>query len=497
MGKFRSPQRRSTRQRSGFNVSGDKAGSTCKIELSRLFAPIANRVEIVCRAERVTAQALFTKTYSVIGAGLYLRPTAECTVAVELAWKQNDKRQGKVTKRITLEPGTWGRVGVIEKVELGEPTGTLVDLKCVVTIETVEPVSAFGLMMGPVRQEHLIEHDVEKAFWTKTGIYLPEILYRDPTMDATAMQLVVGEDRGQGQAIVCKSCNRCARFLPVNIEHERKTLSYSNHCVSRAPCTHAAFSTYRVTKGGPLIVGGKTFLQTVTTHHGHQLECITCKKFFVNLPLNPMRDSTQHREDALRRRAFEVLVRELLGKNWVYHEHRIATGKEFDVAIWDKFEKMCFKCEKELPSPNVMDLDHTLPLAYLWPLDSTATCLCSTCNSSKSDKFPVDVYTPNELEKLAGITGLSLDTLNTRPINVDAVQKLFERIEWFFDEFLLDADYQKVREGKKTADLIVHAIHNVLRASGYMEDLVDLYRKKTGCEPTTVSLVKPSNTDFR
>lgn len=473
-------------------MSGDKAGSTCKIEQSRLFAPTGNRVEIVGKAQRVTAQALFTKTYSVVGAGIYLRPTAECTVTVKLSWKHDNKPATTEAKGIKLEPLTWGRIGVVAKVELGGPTGTLTDLECIVTIETAGPVSAFGLMMGPVTQEHLVEHDVEEAFWTKTGIYLPEILYRDPTVDATAMQLTVGEDGGQGQAIVCKSCNRCARFLPVNIEHERKTLSFSNHCVSRAPCTHVSFSTYRVTKGGPLIVGNQTFLQTVTAHYGHQLECITCKKFFVNLPLNPMRDSTQHREDALRRRALEVLVSELLGKDWVYHEHRLATGSEFDVAIWEKFEKTCFKCGKELASPNAMDLDHTLPLAYLWPLDSTATCLCPTCNSSKSDKFPVDFYTADELAKLAGITNLSLETLKSRPINADAVKLLFKRIDWFFDEFLLDADYQKVREGKKAADLIVHAIHNVLSASGYKEDLVDLYRKKTGREPTTVSLVKGS-----
>ncbi len=72
-------------------------------------------------------------------------------------------------------------------------------------------------------------------------------------------------------------------------------------------------------------------------------------------------------------------------------------GSEFDVYIWENFDKKCFKCKKELSTPKEMDLDHTLPLAYLWPLDSTATCLCPSCNSSKSDKFPKDFYTNKEL----------------------------------------------------------------------------------------------------
>src|SRR5208282_5081904 len=100
----------------------------------------------------------------------------------------------------------------------------------------------------------------------------------------------------------------------------------------------------------------------------------------------------------------------------------------------------------DLPTPNDMDLDHTLPLAYLWPLDNTATCLCPTCNSSKHDRFPVDFYSEEELSRLAKITGIALATLKTKPINQDAVKQLFQRIVWFFDVFLAEHDYQKIRE---------------------------------------------------
>jgi hypothetical protein len=39
--------------------------------------------------------------------------------------------------------------------------------------------------------------------------------------------------------------------------------------------------------------------------------------------------------------ALEVLVAELLGRDWIYHEHRMATGREFDVDIWKRFGRRC------------------------------------------------------------------------------------------------------------------------------------------------------------
>ncbi len=65
------------------------------------------------------------------------------------------------------------------------------------------------------------------------------------------------------------------------------------------------------------------------------------------------------------------------------------------------------------PSFNAlaMNLDHTRPLAFLWPLEGTATALCGDCNSKKSDKPPASFYDAAELKRLAGITTISLAEL--------------------------------------------------------------------------------------
>jgi hypothetical protein len=413
MGKFRTPRRRTTRQRSGFGVAGKKTGSTCKIENSILVVPHNDQITFSSDVARKTARGLFTKNRIIVGAGCYLQPQAAAKCSLRIEWQCDGQPRRAGRPDLELEPDIWNRVGLLDEADAGALTATITDARVKVNLTTRAPVSVFGLMLSSVDNEYFVDHDVDEQFHIKLKLQIPEILYVDPTLDALAPDVSVGSSDTDGALIVCKSCNRCARFFPINIKDERKTLSFSNHCVSRAPCTHSSFSTYRIDAGGPAEIGGQEYTDVVQAHYGHQLECISCKKFFVNLPLNPLRNSTQHREDALRRRALEVLVRELLGHDWIYHEHRMNLGTEFDVHIWEQFGKACFNCGTTLDTPNDMDLDHTLPLAYLWPLDSTATCLCPTCNSSKSDKFPIEFYKDEQLPRLAELTGLAVDTLHT------------------------------------------------------------------------------------
>ena len=486
--KFRNPRRRLTRQRSGHNVSGEGTGSTCKVEQSLLIKPVNGRIEIEARLDQATAPALFLRKIGIFGAGIYIRPTATCKCTGQFSWQIAGKDANEDLNLQQFDASDWQRAGILVEIPIPDKPVIVQNLKLKIVLETNEPISVYGAIIDALTYEPMMEKDIYEAFNTKTELYVPEILYIDPTDDALDVIVTTGKEAGAGRPIICKSCNRCSRYLPIDVENDRNTLGYSNHCVSRAPCTHSAFSSYRIVSGSTAGIEKYVMDGYVTSHYGHQLECKPCKKFVVNLPLNPLRNSTQHREDALRRRAFEILVRELLGSQWIYHEHRLATGSEFDVHIWNKFERKCFKCEAPLEKPNDMDLDHTLPLAYLWPLDSTATCLCPSCNSSKHDRFPIDFYNDDQLARLAKITEIKLATLKSKPINKDAVDKLFGRIEWFFDVFLAEADYQKIRDGKKAADLIVRALHNVLGASGYSEDLVKLYRSRTGKNPSTVSV---------
>lgn len=126
-----------------------------------------------------------------------------------------------------------------------------------------------------------------------------------------------------------------------------------------------------------------------------------------------------------------------------------------------------------------------MPLAYLYRLDESATCLCSSHNSQKSDHFPVDFYSEAELVRLSEITGLSLQQLHSREVNQQVLDLLIKNVIWFYDDFLMNKDYQKVRDGIKTADKINDSLKRVIAGK---VDLAEEYRAKTGHYPTSVTI---------
>ena len=79
-------------------------------------------------------------------------------------------------------------------------------------------------------------------------------------------------------------------------------------------------------------------------------------------------------------------------------------------------------------------LDHTMPLAYLWPIDEFATCLCAGCNNSKHDHFPVDFYSTEELTRLVQITGIDQRILLLRDVNEEQLNRVIGDIVRFSNE---------------------------------------------------------------
>jgi hypothetical protein len=277
--------------------------------------------------------------------------------------------------------------------------------------------------------------------------------------------------------IVLKSCNRCARFLPINVENEREALSFSNHCVKR-PCVHSSFGRLRNAETG----------ERLELRFGFQLECRICKKFTVNAAHNPQRTAAQMKEDGARRRGFELLLEALYeGSPQLRYRHE-SGGRELTDDVYESFGGRCFKCEVRLADARDMNLDHTRPLALLWPLDGTATALCATCNSTKRDRPPVAFYDDDELARLAEITGIPLDEIKSPHPNLDAIDALRGRLDWFFDEFLEHPELQTVRDGKIAADLLLKALQKALDAApeGSKFDILAMAEERRGAMPADV-----------
>ena len=368
---------------------------------------------------------------------------APSTVSVTLEGSQ---------KQLVLEQfktPNWGKFGSLWRSDGSAPP----TIRLRFTADKPAAVALWDVLAGGVQHDYL--DNARSALLPNMWRFAPESNFYDPENPGTIVLNDAGLDREAGVAdIYLKSCNRCGRLLPVNLDDERATLSFSNHCVAahRRPCRHAGFGR---------IVDPATGQPTQLTY-GFQLECRFCKKFEVNAAHNPQRTAGQMKEDAARRRAFEMLLDHLYqGSPQLQFRERHADEELADF-IWRRFDGRCFKCGTPLASPRDMALDHTRPLALMWPLDDTATALCPTHNSEKRDRPPAQFYSEAELARLSEITGISLEDLEDPGPNCEAIDRLGDELRWFFEVFLSQPELARTHDGKRAGDLLVKALRKAI-----------------------------------
>jgi hypothetical protein len=377
---------------------------------------------------------------------------------------------------LTLTPPAapnWSKVGS-QWFSSGEPA----DIELVLRAQKKEStVALYSPHAGVIRHEYFEGNDDRfRILMRNAADFAPEANFVSTEVHAPVSEPAVDGDahlvENAGE-LYLKSCNRCARFLPINVDDERKALSFSNHCVAahRRPCSHAGFGKLKNASTG----------ESLELEYGFQLECRICKKFTVNAEHNPQRTDAQRKEDGARRRAFEELLTELYGGSPSLRYREMNAGSELVEDVLSNFGDRCFKCGTRLAGGTAMHLDHTRPLALLWPLDGSATALCPTHNSEKRDRPPSEFYDDDELERLSELTGLSEDELRNPGPNREAIEKLASRLDWFFDDFLQRDHLQLEAEGKKPADLLVKALQKAINRDphGPLLDLEAELRKRS------------------
>ena len=486
---LRTYQRRGVTRESGYHTCDETTGGECYILPAQKYRMTSNSVTFQFHRNTIQLTELFEKEIGILGFGGYMYTNRPTKVEFNLSFMQ----QGSVCRETIvfaspINMDDWNNLGFHKEIGL-ENGEILSDVTVRMTIKTdiPAPLEFISFDFDAITKDEYQDSTLDVSFHQKTSMHIPYLYYLDADLPF-AEYMVNAPSFEEGRLVVLKSCNRCGRFLPINISNEMSTLSYSLHCKKRAPCVHSTFRAYTIQNkynaaaaraAGIKIEDGK-----VVSYYGHQLECKACKKFFVNAPLNPQRNAQQFKEDGLRRRAIEVLVNHLLETNLIHFEFEKRTKKEFSEHIWRKFGCRCFKCKKPIPLDE-MHLDHTMPLAYLYRLDETATCLCGSHNSQKSDHFPVDYYTEAELRELSSITGIPLTVLHSRGVNEQVLDLLVKNVVWFYDDFLSQKDYQKVRDGILTADKINDSLKRVI---GGKVDLAAEYRRRTGKYPSSVTI---------
>ena len=489
---LRTYRRRGITRESGYHTCEGTTGGECIVKRASRFVCRSKKEVFTFHRNSLKLVELFKKGESLIAFGGYIHSNTKAVVSLSMSYcyEGQDYAIGDVVEQV-IEENSWRNVGFHAKQLINKDFFIKdVIVKMTITSQTGNLLDFISFDFDVVDKADFTDNSCAISFYQKTYMHVPYLYYLKSNLPFNKY-LSDNIKLTEGNRVVLKSCNRCGRFLPINMDNEMKTLSFSLHCKKRAPCVHSTFRAYEIQNRDELkpddLKGLKLEGNKVVSYYGHQLECKACKKFFVNAPLNPQRNAQQFKEDGLRRRAIEVLVNNLLNRNLVHFEFEKRTKKEFAKYIWEKFDKRCFKCGPDSApiALEEMALDHTLPLAYLYRLDETATCLCNSHNSQKSDHFPVDFYSEDELKRLSKITGLSMKQLHAREVNKKVLNLLIENVVWFYDEFLMASDYQKIRDGIRTADKINDSLKRIIAGK---VDLAEEYKKNTGHYPKSVTI---------
>ena len=235
----------------------------------------------------------------------------------------------------------------------------------------------------------------------------PGVCFLDPPFDTTSIP----------GAISTKKCSYCGRFLPIDPDRP-SALSFHKHNAKKS---------------------------------GHQNECRACKKWRINNTFNPIRTADQFHESSTIYRERTLFLREPI----ILQSIKDRQGDGLKSIVWNQFGRKCFCCGVRIKLKDVQ-LDHTRPFAYLWPIDIYATCLCGTCNNHKGDRFPVDFYSSAKLVELAALVGLPLSDLMVRDVcqvELDRIVTDIARFAMTWDPRTFNAVARKIKEVRPNVDL--------------------------------------------
>ena len=340
-------------------------------------------------------------------AGGFLRSAA----ALELQASLGSDSGATVTE---VSIGTaWQRFGIVLPAELAD------ELRLRFDWQGGQWIDVWGLTAGPLRLARGVAGDDPYSRELAQTHLVPETFYFDH--DA-ALDLAISPDSTpfhtrQGSSIARKKCSYCGRQLPLDPERPG-ALSFHKHNAKRTK---------------------------------HQNECRACKKWRINDTFNPVRTPDQLHESSLITRERKIFLRE----PEILQRIKLRTGAGLKAQVWERFGQRCFYCAKPLTLEEVQ-LDHTRPLAYLWPIDEHATCLCAEHNNAKSDKFPVDFYTESQLKDLSTLCGLSLSELRKRSVNPVELRRILADLSSFaqqWDSRHFAATARKISEIEPDVDL--------------------------------------------
>lgn len=356
--------------------------STLEIESISFLSSIKNSILLT------STKDLFADT--LVGFGCYLHSDTVTKCTLQIKADENII----YTKRIDIN-NAWNRIGYS-----WINTDDFCSISITLCFDEINILNLFGLSLDELSLEDQINESISTENICpeiNKAHLVPETYYLNHTTSTTNLSLAIISDHelhnNTSTPIKLKKCCYCQRLLPV--DKNIRFSSFHNH--------KSKISTF-------------------------QNECRSCKKWKINNFFNPDRSKDKLNESSIITRERKILLRE---PDKIKELKDRVTGEGLKTQVWKRFNKKCFNCETPLKLSEVQ-LDHTRPLAYLWPIDEYATCLCATCNNNKHDHFPIDFYDSEEkLQQLSTITKLPYEDLVKKDVNSTELERIIDNIEYF------------------------------------------------------------------
>jgi len=498
--------RRPESQSFGFEADSSYSGSEFTIKRSNRIEQKQFSLEI--SRDDTQVQSVFGLDSGMAAIGGYVFTPYRVQVDIQITAAGDSEHRS-----IEMEPGRWNGIGCHLKSPIGNHS-----IAGEITFQLSEDPDAwvdfFGVDIAPldywIYTENLEYSDGKTArnrFFEDEHQYVPAKYYINT--DSPLPEAQIKSDMSEikdGRLVVLKSCNRAPdHFHPIGVgrRNEEACRTFANHIRNKRLKIVLSESTadpYKIVDEGigeriirprnfntseqytgfihnSTIYSGEFDLEGLQLDEGYQYECNACKKFEVNNEGNWLRSPEQRFEDSQRRRS----IQQLIVHNRILDIDR---GNNFKRETITEFGG-CFLCDKE-DSDN-LEIDHLMPLSYMWPLKGNAVPLCESCHKYKGTTFPKHFYDIEQRKELLKSDRITIGgDIHKKKINEKALHALLDNIGWFFDSFLQN-DVENGGTDVDVPEKIVSSLHRKFRDVDLDVNLIQEYENQRGKSPETVN----------
>lgn len=281
---LRTYRRREVTRESGYHTCEKTTGGECLIKKASRFICQKEREVFTFQRSALELVDLFEKGISLIAFGGYIHTSERAVISLDMSYcyEGQDYTIGEGVEQV-IEGNSWGNVGFHAEQLINKDSSVIdVVVKMTITSQVGNILDFISFDFDVVDKDEFTDLSCAVSFYEKTYMHVPYLYYLKTDLPFDKY-LLGNVNLTEGNRVVLKSCNRCGRFLPINIDDEIKTLSFSLHCKKRAPCIHSTFRAYEIQNRDELqpidLKGLKLEGNKIVSYYGHQLECKACKKF--------------------------------------------------------------------------------------------------------------------------------------------------------------------------------------------------------------------------